>query len=1200
MGIKSNSYAMNKDSAMRFLVLVFAVFFLVLSTSNLAQAQVLSDYKGSERYDYINIHSGNKILTKFYNYGLVGNTGGNSGVWPIGTGNEYIGDVTPLVGIEFVHQNGDTLHKVIFCKGPRGVAYPTNSDGTYQSWEGLPGFAAEPLPDEDGLVAMSNMSETWPAFWPDKMFSDPRDQLWERDPINPGWRNSWNGYFGRDVFSADQESYFIMDDNQDRQYNVYQVGGNETYYYNPVAHDPTRGGMGIRVAVRGFQWAHFLAEDCIFWHYEITNISDYDYDKVVFGMIVGTLSGGRNDSEDDLALFDPDNDITYSWDSDDQGSAGWIPVRPGDINVGYAGYAFLESPGNPYDGIDNDGDSQLATSNILTSTMLREMNETGLRYSAGDPIVVIDYELFNDTSFYDDPMRGRSVVDLPGEGYETDIRGRNVTVEPNVFYREIVGNGVDDNYNGLIDEIYALPNESGKKLDHEGLAYVDYINGVGLNDPMIDEARDDGIDNDEDWAFDTDDVGFDGVAGTGDFGEGDGIPTFGEPNFDKTDINESDQIGLTSFDYFLSGGMRVNDDEGLWRSITPGKVDLVSLDPEDGDFSYGSGYFPLPSGKTERFSVALLFGEDLVDISNNKQTVQQIYDNNYTFVKPPPKPTVKAVPGNGKVTLYWDDEAESAFDLSMPEGYQSDFEGYKIYRATDPGFLENFTITDGQGRRVFHKPIAQFDLDNGNAGYFPQSAYGVSFYLGTDSGLEHVWVDTTVENGQTYFYAVTAYDFGYSGIVDTSQIVFFPAETPKVITVNNEGGMNFDTNTLMVTPGVEAAGYKESEIGLAEHITGGATGAIYTEVIDNRLISNGTNYRMTFGLENESNASDTSFIWDDTADTLITTIVLGESDRNLDVLGLFDGYYREYFEDPYFETWRFFNTVESQVYSGQRTYMLIPRYPGQGIESLTGYSTAGTDPDSLMEYRFILINDELNRLQGLAYYSDYQIIFSDNLDYQSMAFDYRTYDLEARPTSFQIKNITTGKYTLFAFDERGIDPDGYPDNDENILFFEEIPNEEGGIDTTATWSLKFDSNGLVPGSGDTLKITMHKPFTSFDEFIYQTQASKIDRNSVDLNRIKVYPNPYLATSTQEPSSNYSSGRGERRINFIHLPAECTIRIYNIRGELVDTVEHNGTLYNGSTSWDLRSKDGLDVAYGVYIYHVDSKYGEHIGKFAIIK
>src|SRR6185503_6868831 len=54
-------------------------------------------------------------------------------------------------------------------------------------------------------------------------------------------------------------------------------------------------------------------------------------------------------------------------------------------------------------------------------------------------------------------------------------------------------------------------------------------------------------DEDMDWIPEFHDVGGDGVPETHDTGEGDGRPTSGEPNFDKTDLNESDQIGLTGF-----------------------------------------------------------------------------------------------------------------------------------------------------------------------------------------------------------------------------------------------------------------------------------------------------------------------------------------------------------------------------------------------------------------------------------------------------------------------------------------------------------------------------------------------------------------------------------------------------------------------------------------------------------------------------
>lgn len=56
-------------------------------------------------------------------------------------------------------------------------------------------------------------------------------------------------------------------------------------------------------------------------------------------------------------------------------------------------------------------------------------------------------------------------------------------------------------------------------------------------------------DEDMDWVAQYYDTGADGIWGTNDLGEGDGMPTEGEENFDKVDIDESDQIGLTGFKF---------------------------------------------------------------------------------------------------------------------------------------------------------------------------------------------------------------------------------------------------------------------------------------------------------------------------------------------------------------------------------------------------------------------------------------------------------------------------------------------------------------------------------------------------------------------------------------------------------------------------------------------------------------------------
>ncbi len=1194
-------------------VTVFLLVVFVIGLGVAGWAQQLTDYKGNELYRAKNWHTGNKVGTIFYNYGLVANVSEQSGEWPLGTGNEYVGDVTPLVGVEFVHPGGDTVRSVITCLGPRGNN-EYGPDGKFWGFEPLPGFTADPIPGSDRMVAMSHQNETWPTFWPDRSINDSKDALWQRQ-TNPGWPGSWNGYFGRDVFNADQESFFIMDDNQDMEFRYWPPNDPQPYY--PVQNDTTRGGLGIRVAARGFQWAHFLAEDCLIWHYEITNISDYDYDKVVFGMVVGTLSGGRGDSEDDLAFFDPENDITYSWDEDDQGTSGWIPVRPGQINVGYAGYAFLESPGNSYDGIDNDMDSP-NDSPVLTALYLSECTQSGLSYGVGDELILIDYDTYE-----------RTLTTMPSSGQLMyTVREDTFYVQANQSYVENGENGIDDNFNGLIDE--RLGEEvGGKRLDHLGMKYKNYFTGEGVDDLMIDEARDDGIDNDGDWDVTTDDVGADGKGSTGDFGEGDGIPTPGEPNFDRTDIDESDQIGLTSFEYFSPpGAVRMNNDPILWDRMLPGYIDVVPNVAQDGDFVYGSGYFPLPSGKTERFSVALFFGEDLEDITNNKVTVQQIYNNNYKFVRPPDKPTMTAVPGDGKVTLYWDDVAESSFDPSMPQGEEEDFEGYKIYRATDPGFLENFVITDGRGRKVFHKPIAQFDLDNGNAGYFPEAAFGVSYYLGDDTGLQHVWTDTTVENGQKYFYAVTAYDRGFAGYLNytvdddgdttfSDYATFFPGETSKYVFVDASGEVATDINTAMVTPTAPAAGYTPPVVGAATQAAGYSDGLVYVEVVDPREINQSLGYQFRF-VDVDTSGYATDYLVDrvagDQVETLIGPSYLGAPGMERRVIELFDSYFDSLYglQPGTFQTWESYVSYETEVFDGMRAYLLQPRRPGFIIvEASKWYAGGGvtedaTREDSLLAYQLASISISSIKYYGEERYADYSFIFHDEVIDTSMAFtlvgERRPRSYDAAPINFEIRNLSGGTDPLVLMPNPGDSWDGFVTSGTEVYMLEV---DDLTSDTVGTWKVRFDTESsegrvLQPGAGDTLRLRMYKPFNVDDVYTFDASSAKIDRDKVDLSRIKVYPNPYLGASTQEPANPYTSGRGEQRITFIHLPDQCTIRIYNIRGELVKTIGHYDGIHDGSESWDLRNLDGLNVAYGVYIYHVDSPYGEHVGKFALIK
>ena len=102
------------------------------------------------------------------------------------------------------------------------------------------------------------------------------------------------------------------------------------------------------------------------------------------------------------------------------------------------------------------------------------------------------------------------------------------------------------------------------------------------------------------------------------------------------------------------------------------------------------------------------------------------------------------------------------------------------------------------------------------------------------------------------------------------------------------------------------------------------------------------------------------------------------------------------------------------------------------------------------------------------------------------------------------------------------------------------------------------------------------------------------------------PNPYIVAASWEGQNPYADGRGPRSIHFTHLPPDCKIQIFTLSGELVNTLYHNTRVDDGSYEWDMLTKDNLDIAYGVYFYHVEPMnkdsydFQPHLGKFAVIK
>lgn len=1146
----------------------------------------LAGLHGDDNETRIGVHAGNQLRMSVWNDGTFGGRIGNKvhplevgGEWPINSGHFYVIDGNPFVGSEVRDASGSLTHiisenKSLNISQTRGDRDPVS--GEWWTFLPLPGFAAA----DNDRIAMAKggfeWANSWPVFWPDK-FDDPSDPGWRNDNVdgNPS-KAAWNGYFGKNVFNADEESYFVADDYNNKESNFY-----------PDNRDPNRKGLGLRMYVRGFQWAKAAVEDAVFCLFDLENIGTYQHDKMVFGFKVGnnmgeTTTGG--DVGDDNAAYDRELDLAFMWDDGcrpELGETGTCTGGGGYGPVGFLGGAFLESPGNPYDGIDNDNDGRMGSGATISEAMFQPR-----ALARTDQIVLTNYVNFQRTV----TTFAEALAAAGKDTLEVVSGGRSIKFWDGKVLEEIGDNLLDDNLNGLIDENRGLLDDAGVLhylyISDNGVGYksVDYFTGSGLDNPLLDERRNDGIDNDGDWDIQFDDVGADGLAPGAlgypgpDFGEANGIPTAGEPHFDRTDIDESDMLGLTSFYLYDWATVFQYDDEAMWNGLAPGNFNYTFV-TSNVELLYGSGYFPMIPGQTERFSMSLLCGDDLDDLVRNKGRVAQAYNQNYNFSKAPLIPTARTVVGDRRVTLFWDDFAESSVDpISGP-----DFEGYKIYRSTDPGFNDATAITDAYGSVIFREPIAQFDLDNTYSGIVNVvPTQGVQFYLGNNTGLRHFWVDTTVTNGFTYYYAVTSYDHG------DPVLGIDPAECTKYVALQASGEVERGSNVVIVRPEAPAAGYGPGKLGESGILSGPqntADGTVSFAIVDPTQLMNDHKYRVTFSTRDTTTGTGIS---KQTAGFTLVDITSTPNDTLL-------------LDNPLIGGPEGLPVVHGFQLSFAGNPLVLAMAPDRSGWSRTG---AGIPAFDFRRYSFGTQPIELIP-------ANFEIIFGDVGIDTSKVYRRGSADLPAIPVNFTIINKLTNKQVDFALRERDTSRGGPGvfSFQLSTRFSDEIIFLADPANNVASWWLRYTISSstqpdtLLPRPGDVLTLTLNRPFLANDTFEFTTLAPSINQELAkqDMDRIKVVPNPYIVSNSWEPQNPYTDGRGERTLHFIHLPAKCTIRIFNVRGQLVNTIEHDAGIYDGTAIWNMLSKDNLDISYGIYIYHVKAEgIGEKIGKFVVVK
>jgi hypothetical protein len=136
------------------------------------------------------------------------------------------------------------------------------------------------------------------------------------------------------------------------------------------------------------------------------------------------------------------------------------------------------------------------------------------------------------------------------------------------------------------------------------------------------------------------------------------------------------------------------------------------------------------------------------------------------------------------------------------------------------------------------------------------------------------------------------------------------------------------------------------------------------------------------------------------------------------------------------------------------------------------------------------------------------------------------------------------------------------------------------------------------------KLNDGKPMFGWNMDKIAAQVASQDAKKEALSLINVVPNPYYAYSAYEATSSIERSQFDTRVKITNLPRKCNIKIFNLSGKLIKSFKidvSNGYDDNPrqvtSIDWDLKNAQGIPVAGGVYLIHVEVPgVGETVIKF----
>ena len=644
---------------------------------------------------------------------------------------------------------------------------------------------------------------------------------------------------------------------------------------------------------------------------------------------------------------------------------------------------------------------------------------------------------------------------------------------------------------------------------------------------------------------------------------------------------------------------------------TPHNIEPYEYDHYQKPYSYGpditwviaGGPMDVAPGEQVIFTFADFVGINETDLTRNAKLFQSLYDNNCATPKPPDQPVVQAAVDESKVVLMWDDRSEFSLD---PVTGKNAFQGYRVYRSTDRGNTWGTVITDVNGDPTdFFKPLAIYDYDDNVSGAHAMTDPRIYYNLGSNTGLKYSFVDNNIINGYEYWYAVSAYD----GVDDWAGAPVDPMENSKA----KNAFYSDDDNTIAIVAQSKAAGFTKGTEREAAHTSGESDAVLNLVEADafelvflgdslspQDFESKGYSYKVTF---NQTTVGDTATVnsWNmintSTGDTVVANDTDVESGSFKHVV---DGFI------PVFSlgSWSVtsFDSAKQTVNQDTAGAILF-----SGINSNSNDGTwAGfventpldpqpsdrPDSDLLqkdIEFRFT--NDG-----SIATYFNATLSVIETID-----IPFEVWSVEDNKEINAVIYMAAGSKPIYEEDAENPSHYKFTKNFFVMPVYEDytgVGMADYYTNTNIGWMFQFNKAETLFQPGDVFNVYFRNPLLPGDVYDITTEADVYTVTKGDLDEIVVVPNPYNATSVYEHIAFI------REVQFIGLPEQCLIRIFNTAGELVQVIKHdmNSPGYRGPSieAWDLRTYNNQEVSFGVYVFHVISNNQEFTGKLAVIK